>query len=59
MENKFHKWCHHAVVALGLLCLWNEIANLFDKYFNAMSAGMVIGMIFIGWAMTYEYEKKD
>ena len=58
MIKKFHKWWHGAVQGLGVLCLWYEIARLFDVYWDAKMLGVIIGMFVIGWGYSYENENK-
>lgn len=56
--DRFHKWCYEAVLGLGVLCLWYEIAMLSFRLFENWTPGFIIGMFFIGWALTYKDDKE-
>ena len=57
--ERFHKWLYDAARGLGVLCLWYEIAKAFEYFFNALSLGIIVGMLLIGYAYSYEDKKKD
>ena len=55
--EKFHKWCYESVLALGVFCLWYEIAMLSFRLLGSWTPGFIIGMFFIGWAVSYKDDK--